>query len=205
MDGREFLRRMHAGDASAWDAIMPMLRSLAFGACRDLGIHDSLKDDIVQDVALRVFTHWRTYQAESALSTWIYSIARNRCLDELRKRTIRGERTRGARDASKDDEAAPEVDPGFDPKFELMLCIQQLLAELDAQGPARRNSHRTADVLRYWVEHGPTMEELAHFLGKPTAQAAKQRIYEMRKQIEQFCLRYCGHHDCSFLDARSRS
>lgn len=197
MDGKGFLRKMQAGDGSVWEEIMPMLRRIALGACRDLRVYDSLKEDIVQDVAIRVFTHWRTYTGQGALSTWFYAIARNRCLDELRKRVVRGERPRRQYHASDNSsESAPPPEGSYDEKFELMLCVQQLLAELDAQPTARKNSQRIIDVLSYWVEHSPTMDELASFLDTTVA-AAKQRMYEIRKRLEELCRKYCGQDDCS--------
>lgn len=199
MDGKEFLSKMHANDPMVWDELIPMLRRIALGACRDLGVYDAIKEDIAQDVALRVFTQWQTYTGQSSLSTWLYAIARNRCLDELRKRVVRGES--GSRQNNKfhsDETTMTPPEASYDPKLELMLCVHQLLAELDAQGPARRNSHRMIDVLIYWVEHSPTMEELADFL-QITVQAAKQRMYEIRKRIEQLCRYYCGHDDCTLL------
>ena len=196
MDGREFLHKMHAGDATVWDELMPMLRRLALGACRNLGVLDELKEDIVQDVAMRVFTHWQSYAAKSALSTWIYSIARNRCLDELRKRVVRGDNRKQSDDADDNTNDTHSLNESHDPKLELMLCVQQVLAELENQGPARKNSRRMIEVLIYWVEHTPTSEELARFLNT-SVQAAKQRKYEIRKRMEELCRRFCGNDDCS--------
>ncbi len=196
MDGKEFLRKMHAGDVTVWDTLMPMLRGIALGACADLGVLDELKEDIVQDVAMRVFSHWQSYAAKSALSTWIYAIARNRCLDELRKRVVRGDNRKTADDTNDDSNENHSLSEHHDPKFELILCVQQVLAELENQGPARKNSRRMIDVLIFWVEHTPTSEELATFL-KTTVQAAKQRKYEIRKRMEELCRRFCGNDDCS--------
>lgn len=200
MHGNEFLKKMEAGDSTVWDDLMPMLRRIALGACRDLGVYDSLKEDVVQDVAVRAFTHWQSYSGESALTTWLYSIARNRCIDEMRKRKVRGDgfssKTNLSDDVSDDASASSPSEPSYDSKLDLMLCVQQVLAQLDAQGPARRGSHRMIDVLRYWVEHSTTIEELSVHL-KTTVQAAKQRKYEIRKCIEELCLQFCGHSDCS--------
>jgi len=196
MDGNEFIGKMQVGDATVWDDLMPMLRGIALGACHDLGVFDVLKEDIVQDVAMRVFTRWQSYSAKSALTTWIYAIARNRCLDELRKRIVRGDHRShsDSPDVDSNDECLPENN--HDPKLELMLCVQQVLAELDAQGPARKNSRRMIEVLTFWVEHNPSSEELAQFL-QTSVQAAKQRKYEIRKHMEALCLRFCGNDDCS--------
>jgi RNA polymerase sigma factor (sigma-70 family) len=188
MDGRLFISKMQSGDPTVWDDIMPMLRRVSMGACSNLGVPEAIREDIVQDVALKLFTHWHSYLGGSALSTWIYAIARNRCLDELRKRAVRGECAMAGE--SESEEMA------YDDGHEQMLCVQQMLAELESQEPVRKNSHRTIDVLRYWVEYSPTTEELAAFL-QTSSQAAKQRKYSIRKQIEELCLKFCGHRDCA--------
>ena len=196
MHGNEFLNKMKANDSTVWDDLMPMLRRIALGACRDLGIFDTLKEDIVQEVAVRVFTQWQSYSGQSALTTWLYAIARHRCLDELRKRKVRGEGRGRKSDPSNDTSASPPSEPSYDAKLDLMLCVQQVLAELEAQVPARRDSHRIIDVLMFWVEHCPTTEELAQFL-QTSVPAAKQRKYEIRKRVEELCRKFCGHDDCS--------
>ena len=196
MDGNEFKRRMEAGDRTVFDALYPMLRRIVLGACRDLGVNDSLKEDAMQDVAEKVLTQWRSYLGQSALSTWLYSIARHRCLDDMRKRKVRGEDRNRKANPSNNASVSSPIEPSHDEKFELMLCVQQVFAELEAQGPARRGSHRMVDVLMHTVEHSPTMEELSSHLGT-SVQAAKQRLYEIRKHLGELCRKYCGHDDCS--------
>jgi RNA polymerase sigma factor (sigma-70 family) len=196
MHGDEFLKRMGKRDPTVWDDLMPMLRRIVLGACSKLGVYDSIKEDVMQDVAIQVITKWQTYSGQSALTTWLYAIARHRCLDELRSRKVRGESHSRKTNSDDDASASSPPEPRYDAKFELMLCVQQLLAELNAEVPKRRNSPRMIDVLLFWVKHCSTMEELAEFL-KTTVQAAKQRLYEIRKHIKKLCQKYCGHEDCS--------
>jgi RNA polymerase sigma factor (sigma-70 family) len=204
MQGNEFLKKMKANDSTVWDDLMPILRRIALGACRDLGVYDTIKEDVVQDVAISVFTHWQSYSGESALTTWMYSIARNRCLDEMRKRKVRGDSFNHKADSADHASATTPAEPSYDAKFELMLCVQQVLAQLETHTPARKDSQRMMDVLIYWVEHSPTTEELAEFL-QTSVQAAKQRKYEIRKRIEELCRKFCGHDDCSLHITRSDS
>lgn len=201
VSGEEFLRRMSTGDPGLWDDLMPMLRRLALGACRDLGVFDHLKDDILQDVALRVFTRWQSYESQSSLATWIYAIARNRCLDELRKRVVRGEVNGLNAPAASDDGEGP-VEPALHQEVSLehTLCVQQVLAELDAQAPARNGGHRMIDVLVYWVENSPSTEELAQFL-QTSLGAAKERKSYIVKRIKELCLKFCGHDECAVVTA----
>ena len=48
-------------------------------------------EDAAQEAMLRAFRHLQRYRPERAFSTWIYTIARNYCLDQLRKKSARRE------------------------------------------------------------------------------------------------------------------
>lgn len=194
MEGEEFLRRMRAGDASVWDELMPALRTIARGACRDLRVFDELREDIVQEVAFKVFTDWASYRADSRLGTWVYSIARHRCLDELRKRRVRGE-GRVVAPGGADGDDAPEAGEHWNPDMAQSLCVQQVLRELESQGEARKGSRRMIEVLLWWVENGPGTEELAAFL-KTSVAAAKERKRYILRHVRELCRKYCGHDEC---------
>lgn len=197
MEGDEFLRRMRAGDASVWDALMPALRVIALGACRDLRVFDSLRDDIVQDVAFKVFTDWQGYRGDSKLGTWIYAIARNRCLDELRKRSVRGDDRMPVDD---EDGSVLDAGSGYDPKPEQALCVQHVIRELEAQGEARQGSRRMIEVLMWWVENSPSTEELAGYLATTVAAAKERKSYILR-QLRSLCRKHCGHDECAVATA----
>jgi RNA polymerase sigma factor (sigma-70 family) len=46
-------------------------------------------DDAVQEAMLKAYHHLGRYRPDCAFSTWIYTIARNHCLDRLRKEQVR--------------------------------------------------------------------------------------------------------------------
>lgn len=205
MDGDEFLRRMRAGDVRVWDELMPVLRKVALGACSDLKVFDQLRNDIVQEVAMKVFTRWESYQGGSKLLTWIYCIARNCCLDELRKRQVRAESPvmagRGDGNDVVDGGQTVLLDYLVDASasdMEQRLCIQQVLAELEAQGPVRGGSVRAIEMLRYCVINDPSTEELAAFLGAASPGAAKERKSYVLKRVRELCRMFCGHDECAF-------
>ena len=58
---------------------------LACGLLRD----ESLAEDLTQEIFLRVWKGLPGYQGEASFSTWIYTIARNTCLTELKRRAAR--------------------------------------------------------------------------------------------------------------------
>lgn len=52
-------------------------------------------EDLLQEAFLRVFLHRETYRPTAAFRTWLFTIARNLALDELRQRRTSRELERG--------------------------------------------------------------------------------------------------------------
>lgn len=91
LDERRLLRAARAGDADAFLALVqPHDRALRGLAYRLLGDRD-LMDDALQSAYLRAFRSVRSFRGGSSLATWLYRIAYNACLDELRRRVSRPE------------------------------------------------------------------------------------------------------------------
>lgn len=198
MDGDEFLRRMRSRDPNVFEDVMDQLEGIARGACRALGVFDQRIDDVVQEVAIKVFRRWESYEGQSKLNTWLYSIARNCCLDELQ----RDSRYRALPTGPDDPDSAPAPEPADRSlsDFEHRLCVQQVLAELGAEPSARKGSMRKIEVLMYWVQNSPTSEELAEFL-KTTVPAAKTRKSSILSALRELCRKYCGQDECAFAIA----
>ncbi|MFT3815879.1 MAG: RNA polymerase sigma factor [Acidovorax sp.] len=193
MDGRHFVDCMVRGDVSVWDELLPELRRIALGACHNLRVYDEIKEDIVQDVALKVFTDWRSYQHESQLNTWIYAIARHRCIDALRKRVVRGDDKLPVMEISTEQVDTRAL---YRPSLEQALCVEQMIAALESQGEARKGSMRMIDVVRWWVMNdGSSNDDLARFLGT-TPGAAKTRKSAILKRIRELCQEFCGDAEC---------
>jgi RNA polymerase sigma-70 factor, ECF subfamily len=88
--GERVIERARRGDQEAFAAVIryydPGLRALAF---RLLGDRD-LMDDVLQDAYVKAFKGLPRFRLESKLGTWLYRIAYNAAMDELR-RARRGE------------------------------------------------------------------------------------------------------------------
>ncbi|HVF04682.1 MAG TPA: RNA polymerase sigma factor [Frankiaceae bacterium] len=110
-----------AMDADAFVAMLKehdrLLRSLVY---RMVGNRD-LMDDVLQEVYLKAFRARASFRGESSPATWLYRIAYNACLDELRKN--------GRWQPAELDEAMP--DPAPEPGEQVALR-GDIAAALDA-------------------------------------------------------------------------
>lgn len=78
--------RSKAGDVAAFEELISVYQKKIYNLTfRMLGnLNDA--DDLTQETFIRVFKSISNFKGESTFSTWIYRIATNVCLDELRKR-----------------------------------------------------------------------------------------------------------------------
>src|SRR4051812_11186644 len=47
--------------------------------------------DLAQEVFIKAFQYLDSYRGDSKFSTWLYSITRNHCFNEIKSRSTRGE------------------------------------------------------------------------------------------------------------------
>lgn len=72
-----------------FDALFDEYSDKVYGlAYRLMGNRDDAMD-ISQEVFVKIFRNLKAFKGESALATWIYRIAYNTCMDELRRRKIK--------------------------------------------------------------------------------------------------------------------
>ena len=81
-----YVERVKAGDIRAFSAIVENYRKMVFTIV--LKIVDNREDaeDITQEVFVKAFKSLGQFREESGFSTWLYRIAYNTTLSELRKR-----------------------------------------------------------------------------------------------------------------------
>ena len=76
------------GDRQSFAAFYSATSSKVFGVCLSLLKRRDLAEEIVQEVYLKIWAKAADFDSGRASPiTWIATIARNRCLDELRKKS----------------------------------------------------------------------------------------------------------------------
>jgi len=113
-DDRRLLARMATGDRGAFADLVGRWTPRLLAVARRLLVCDADAEDAVQRAMLQVWIGAGGYRARWAVSTWLYRIVTNVCVDELRRRATRTAWAAAtpARDGGAPDGLAGRVDLG---------------------------------------------------------------------------------------------
>lgn len=166
----DHVARAQAGDRAAMQAVLlrvaPMVRRFARRMCR----HDADADDVLQDTLVAVTKHLPAFEGRSALSSWVFSLARTAC--SRRRRGV------GARPTLGLDALEPRPSDAPSPLAEAEQ--RELARVLDDALRALSDEHREVIVLRD-VE-GLSTAEAAEALGLGV-DALKSRLHRARAAL----------------------
>lgn len=174
--------RAKAGDRDAFEALVvkyqqPVM-NLAYRTLADA----SEAEDLTQQVFLQVYKSAHRYRVAARFSTWLFTIARNLCLNEIRRRTRHPAESLDATTPEGDGQLLHQVEDHktFSPpdallQGELEEKINQALAGLPEK-------QRTALLLCRQEEL--SYEEIAAVLGVSVS-ATKSLIHRARETLKQ--------------------
>lgn len=178
MTDEELIQSFYQGNQEALGVIFERHNHGVFNfACRMLG-NRADAEDTASEVFSRLCTSQAKYSPNAAFKTWLYTIARNICLDKIRGRQKSGAMwiLKQETDAyepidvpSKDDGPAQNLQ-----KKEIAQHIQTAIGQLPTD-------QREAIVLREY--EGLSYEDIAHILGCSLANV-KVLIYRARTQLK---------------------
>lgn len=139
-------------------------------------------EDLTQHVFLQVYKSAHRYQVSAKFSTWLYTIARNLCLNEIRRRSRRPAESLEAHHSENEDQPARQIEdtktfgpPDLLLQDELTRKIEEALAELP-------ENQRTAILL--FREQEMSYEEIAAILNCSLS-ATKSLIHRGRETLKQ--------------------
>lgn len=173
--------RVKQGDMAAFEELVdkykrPIL-NLAYRMVRDLGE----AEDLAQTVFVQVYKTANRYQVKSKFSTWLFTIARNLCLNEIRRRSRHQTDSLDAPHPDLEDQPQHQVEdrqtaspPDRLLHGELMDKIEEVIAQLP-------ENQRTALVL--CREEHLSYEEIADVLGTSLS-ATKSLIFRARETLK---------------------
>ena len=80
VDERELIERCRSGDDTAFAELVDLYKDLVYGLIYRMVRDRGLADDLAQDVFLKVHRGLPYFRGEARLSTWIFRIVQNVCV-----------------------------------------------------------------------------------------------------------------------------
>ncbi len=85
-DELKLIKKAQKGDVSAFEQIINRYQSVVYSVSYRYAENQDDASDMAQEIFLKMFRTINSFQFKSRLSTWIYRVATNTCLDLLKKR-----------------------------------------------------------------------------------------------------------------------
>ena len=82
----QLIERLQRGEDDAFDELLSRYKHPLINFCYRLLGDAGDADDVAQEVFVRVYQHIGDYRPRGKLSTWLFAMARNACIDRLRYR-----------------------------------------------------------------------------------------------------------------------
>lgn len=127
----ELVEAARGGDRSALDALLRRHYDRIFAVCRKITGSDADAADAAQEAMISIVRSLARFDGRASFGTWVYRIATNASLDELRRRRRRP--VVGTAESVGRDEAHEVVDPEAGLHIEIVaerMAIDEALATL---------------------------------------------------------------------------
>ena len=172
-DERELIERCRSGDDTAFAELVERHKDLVYGLIYRM-VHDrGLADDLAQEVFLKIHRGLPYFRGEARLSTWIFRIVQNVCVQS---------RSRRRKDESLDAETADSRPPrqfgSVDGAFGAIEDRDRLDKALARLPP----NYRMLVVAHYM--QGVRYESLAEALNLPLG-TVKTHLYRAKRQLRE--------------------
>ena len=170
------------GDVKAYEALISRYEKKIYALCLHLLKDPEEAYDAAQEVCLKIWKQLGTYKGQAKLSTWIYRMTTNQCLDILRKYKRRGyelslflDEQTGEEEKLTDQARIWEDVSSYIEQKELGEVLKQGIGEL-------KEDYQTVIVLRDIEQR--SYEEIADILGISLG-TVKSRLSRARSTLRK--------------------
>lgn len=185
------VERCRRNDEAAFHEVIERYKNKVYNYIfRMMGNSDDA-EDLTQEVFIRLYTSIDSFRSQSSLSTWLFRIASNLCVDYFRrskKRRAEAYSLDEPQGHAGEEGTMPEVpDATFEPlrlleNQELGVQLQRALEQLPEK--------LRAVIVLHDIEDLP-YEEIAQIVGCPLG-TVKSRLFNARLQLRQKLSTYLG-------------
>jgi RNA polymerase sigma-70 factor (ECF subfamily) len=162
--------------ASCLDELFRRHRTRVAAWCYRLTGEMDAAADLAQDVLLKAFQRLDSFRSDSRFTTWLYSIARNHCLDQLRSRAVQPDEAT--------DSLLEEMPDGRLEEFSITMerreseaAVRQLIRE-------SLDETETKIMTLHYVDEIP-LDAITRLIGLTNQSGAKAYIVSARRKLSR--------------------
>jgi RNA polymerase sigma-70 factor (ECF subfamily) len=186
----ELLRRFNHGDEAAFEVLVRRFERPLYNFILRSTRDGEQAAELLQEVFLRVVQRAGEFQGQSKVSTWLYTIARNLCIDTSRKMAFRRHRSLDAPSGGADDgEGQALMDRIASPvaASDRNVIAQDLSVRITAAVEALPDEQREVFLMRE-VQNMP-FKDIAEVLGVPE-NTVKSRMRYALERLQRALVEY---------------
>lgn len=162
MEEQELIRGVIAQNEESFIKLVNLYKKKIIGLCYSYTEDFNEAEDLSQDIFINIYKHIKNFKGDSSLSTYIYRISVNKCIDYKRKRNFKSFLTGFIESET--------YEWNVDDKTVIRQSIKELPKDL-----------KTPIVLYYYV--GLSQKEIAEVL-KISEKAVEGRIYRAKNKLK---------------------
>ncbi|HEU5148155.1 MAG TPA: RNA polymerase sigma factor [Chryseosolibacter sp.] len=176
---QEIVEKAGNGDVQAFRQLVERHQAFVYRVAYRFVGNVAEAEDVTQECFIRLWKNLHRYRRDIKLTTWLYKIATNLCLDFLKSRQNRTTKRMLKLDDYGD---MPHVSPADQPLIdaELRIAVDALISALSPK-------QKAVFVLRDMEQ--VEMSEIAEILGMDSAQV-KSNLYYARKKVSEMVTSY---------------
>lgn len=176
------VERCRRNDQAAFDEVVGRYKNKVFNYISRMVGDSEDAEDLTQEVFVRMFVSLETFRRQSSLSTWLFRIAGNLCIDHFRRMKKHRAIAYSLDEAIEGDESGGRevADTAFEPQ---RLLEQGEMAAQTERALAQLPEKLRAVVLLHDIE-GLPYDEIAQIIGCPLG-TVKSRLFNARLQLRQ--------------------
>jgi RNA polymerase sigma-70 factor (ECF subfamily) len=176
--------RYRDGDVRAFETLVTRHRKPIFNFILRFVCDATQAEDVLQETFLRVIKSADGYQRQAKFTTWLYTIARNLCVDAARRGKHRKAASLDAPAGGEDCEGAPLIDrvPDGEPGVDRQAIGRELQARIREAVASLPDEQREIFLLREVADL--QFNEIAAIVGCPENTVKSRMRYALEKLRE---------------------
>jgi len=191
LSDEELMEAYQRGDSRAFERLLRKHRKPVYNFINRQVGHEATAEDLMQEVFLRVIKGAPTYQKQAKFTTWVYTIARNLCVDHTRRAKHRKaaslDQPIGSGDTGKERSTMGELVADRGPQVDRQAIGRELQGHLQHAISALSEEQREVFLMREYLNM--PFKEIAEVIGCPENTVKSRMRYaldHLRQLLDEY-------------------